>query len=483
MSEAKYLVVENYQRYRSIMRYCYRRYESFACWIYKEEIYAELKKDEYFNDYTLDELEQDLTALVNWKNLISENDNSKVYSVEDFKNRRAKYQLSEYSVRLERMTIELEKMDIEGASLEVGLMERLYNSLKLFIEDNTDSFEESYNQWFNLNNDFKELNKNYQDYYSQLSNIDSSELIKSVAFINFKTRIVEYLKNFIEKIYFYLYKIEPLIEKLDNDKINKKLQAVAEYEAKRPNIKISPKKEELLEGYLEKWHNIKHWFVSDDLRQSEVKILLSLTNDIISKITRYAYQIMDMISSGANRKEEYKKICQCFLNCQDLNEAHKLSSVVFGVTSPLHIKGDFERKTDSINSGVYDEEPFVTVVKPNVRTYRQRSERKPVKSYEEEKELDRLRELKRIEREKALAQKYINDGKICFSKLPILEPEARNLFLKWISKGFESEDLSSKTEYGWKYHLQLSADGRDITIKCTDGELIMSDMDIVFEEV
>ena len=63
--ESKYLTVENADRYRSIIRFFYLKYEKLQYWIYQEEVYEELKSHDYFSDYTMEQCQQDLAALVN----------------------------------------------------------------------------------------------------------------------------------------------------------------------------------------------------------------------------------------------------------------------------------------------------------------------------------------------------------------------------------------------------------------------------------
>ena len=94
-------------------------------WMYKEEIFDELKKHEEFNEYTMDQCKQDLDVLISWRNLLAIQDTSKVATVEEFKNKQFRYQLSEYSVEIERLTIKLENLFVESASLEPSLLERL----------------------------------------------------------------------------------------------------------------------------------------------------------------------------------------------------------------------------------------------------------------------------------------------------------------------------------------------------------------------
>jgi len=134
-------------------------------WLYKEDIFDELKKYDEFEEYTIDMLNSDLDTLVNWKNLIAIADTAKVNTIEEFKNREFRYQLSEVAIEIERLLISLEHMKVENtATLEASLVERFKNLLfdyKMILKENE---KITYEWWKELNSSFKDLNRNYQDY-------------------------------------------------------------------------------------------------------------------------------------------------------------------------------------------------------------------------------------------------------------------------------------------------------------------------------
>ena len=119
--EAKYLDVENTDRYRSIARLFYLNYEKLKYWMYQEEVYEELTEDPYFADYTMEQCQQDLETLTGWGNLATIQDTKRVSTIEEFKNKKFRFQLTETTVEIERMVVRLENLFIEGASLEPTL--------------------------------------------------------------------------------------------------------------------------------------------------------------------------------------------------------------------------------------------------------------------------------------------------------------------------------------------------------------------------
>ena len=123
LTEVKYLNADNVSRYRCIMRIFYENNEKLNYWLYQEDVYEEMKKDSYWSEYTIEQCQQDLASLVEWKNLNTMQDTKKVASIEEFKNKKYRYQISEYSVQIERLVLRLENLLVEGASLEPTLLE------------------------------------------------------------------------------------------------------------------------------------------------------------------------------------------------------------------------------------------------------------------------------------------------------------------------------------------------------------------------
>ena len=123
--ETKYLCTENSYRYRPIMRTFYKFYEKLDYWLYKEDIYNELKENELFENYTMEECERDLETLTEWLSLEEMQDTTNVTNIDDFKYRKKRYQLTEYAVEIERLTLFLEDMEIKTASLEPTLFDQI----------------------------------------------------------------------------------------------------------------------------------------------------------------------------------------------------------------------------------------------------------------------------------------------------------------------------------------------------------------------
>lgn len=481
VTEAKYLNMENTDRYRAIIRLFYLQYEKLRYWLYQEEVWEELAGCDYFREYTMDQCQQDLKALTDWGNLLTMQDTRKVSTIEEFKNKKFRYQLSEYAVEIERLMIRLENSSIEGASLEPTLLEKIRKSLQETERIATQGGEEIYGWWTELNNDFVRLNQNYQDYMRELNSLKAEEMMKTKAFLVFKDRLVEYLRSFVKSLQINAGAIEQSIRHSQEETMELIFQNIVAYELSIPRLEVQVEEGQLLEKAEGRWRSLSDWFVDREGKGTEAAKVFDTTNEIIRKITRYATRISEQSNNGANRRREYQKVAQLFGGCRTVGEAHLLSALVFGVEAPIHLKGGFSRNTDSINSGVYEEPPFAVTVTPRVRNYREKSQKTAIREHTEEKEAVRARELLRIAQEQELLNGYIKDNCLDFATLPTITPAVRNVFLSWLSRALEHQSRIGKTEDGRSYALQPPEDGERCVVSCTDGAFTMPAYRILFQ--
>lgn len=219
VKETNYLNVDNTDRYRPNLRIFYLKYETMKYWLYQEDVYEELTEDPYFKDYTPEQCQQDLSTLVNWGNLVTIQDTKNVRTIEEFKNRKYQYQLSEYAVEIERMIIHLENLSVEGASLEPNLLERIKREILQLGNIGEESVDEVYSWWQDLENDFVRLNQNYQDYMRTLNSVKAEELMKTKEFLVFKDHLIEYLRAFVKSLQQNVTVIESYIKETPRETI------------------------------------------------------------------------------------------------------------------------------------------------------------------------------------------------------------------------------------------------------------------------
>ena len=475
INETSYLSVPNAPVYRKIMRCFYREYEKMNFKMYKEDIFQLLKKDELFRDYTMEQLVLDLDMLVKWKNLTPIQDPGRVYTIAEYKNKQYQYTMSEYAVEIERLTVRLENIFVESGNLSTNFFVRLEKSLDEAEFMQTASLKEV-NEWWNLmQEDFRRLNQNYQDYLRDFYSRKSEQLMKSVEFIVHKDKFIKYLNEFIQEMQRHSRKIERLLEKntllMENSILEKVVQS--ELEIPHATLEIRGNAEpSIRENVMGKWNSLKNWFIDSNGRECECKKVLKITNDIIRSIIQNAALIVQIQNWGISRKDDYKKFLHMFLQCEDLDEARRLSAHVFGVQKIQHFKTIEAREEDSINNSVYDEEPSVYLLKPHTRNYREKKDKRGFEDKTFQKMIQREAYLKQAKKQKEIVMHYIRDNKITFSEIDeTVEESTRAVFLQWISLANMSSQKTGRTEYGQEYRLTRK-DGTCV-LKCEDGNLVM----------
>ena len=481
ISETKYLSAENCWRYRAVLRYFYLQYEKIKYWLYKEDVHEELKNNPYFAAYTLEQCQQDLDTLTMWGDLLPVQDTSRAATIEEFKNKQFRYQLSEYAVEIERLTIKLENIFVEGASLEPTLFEKIRDAV-MKMPSMIDAEPKTVGAWWkDFHTDFKRLNQNYQDYVRSFYSQKAEDLMKSREFIAYKDNLVEYLRDFVKGLQKNAHSIEEVLRKTPKEKIDAILEKAIAFEKSIPRLDIEVSDEAIRDNIYGKWQSICDWFVGVPSRVSEAAKIYDITNEIIRKITRFASQIAESRSSAANRREEYRKLCEMFLACGDIKEAHKLSSVSFGLFTTRHLRTTLERTTESPNSSVYEEPPILVDIKPKIRGYREKTNRPPIHFKTEKKEQMRIQYIKRLEKEKQVIESYIKNGEIDMEGLPEIPQHVRVTLLKWIGKAAASHSKTAKTEDGRIFRLVLPHKDRRFTLQSEDGRLEMPSYILKFE--
>ena len=481
ITEVKYLTAENFERYRIIIRYFFEEYENIKYWLYKEDIYQMMQETGRFVDYTIEKCQADLQSLTDWGNLTALQDTTKVATIEQYRNKRYRYQLTEYTVEIERMILKLENLEIEGASLEPTLLERLYQQLLAFPAILNEDAQKVSSWWRGIDNDFVRLNRNYQDYVRTLNSHKAEEMMRSEQFLIFKDQLVEYLRTFVRSLQEYGGLIANHLEQNQSEDDGALLlNKIIQEELRTPRLDRPINEGELRKILSRRWENLNNWFAGSS-DSNELNRMYDMTNDIIRKITRYAQQIGSLRHRNSNRKEEYRHLATIFNQCHDLSEAHKLSASVFGVSHMFHLMNLNPRETDAIDSGVFDEQPTKINIEIKSRMARNKTVRNKFEDVESQQRLARLVIEERQRKEQEILKSYIVDKKVEFANLPKIDSYTRKIMLSWVSKALATKKKRAKTDFGQYYTLDITQINESCLIECVDGTFKMPKLTILFD--
>lgn len=448
IDEIKYLSQENTPIYRTIMRFLYNRYEQAEYWLYKDDIYQAIKDN--LADYSEEELERNLQFLVDNGSLTKLQDTQNIMTIDDFKYHNFRYQLTDRAVLIERMTIELEEMEVKVASLEPRLFERINLLLTQLIKTTELDENKNYELWVDLNHDFKSLNEQYQDFLKKFHEVRTEELLKSELFLEFKNSVINYINDFIASYIKSSTEIKKKLMEMDETKVKHLMDSLIFHQRKAP--KISPefdydKLRRINEG---KWLSLRKWFIGEKTL-SEGERLLEATQTVIQKIYKYADSLLELHGNMINRKEEYKRVCQLFDECQTIEEAHMLSGSIFGIVKVKHFKGNSLINTDSlINS--YQVPPLEIEIESNIKEYKTKTTVSPIVDKSEEKLALLNRRQEEEKKRKAIIEKLIQTGRVELKDRVYLEVAERKYLLKLIEK-YKGKS-TKETEFGYFYQIE-----------------------------
>lgn len=472
INEVNYLTAINADRYRIIIRYFYEEYEKIHYWLNREDLVLMMRETGLFPDYTAAQCQLDLQALCDWGNLTATQDTAKALTIEEFKNKKYRYQLNEYTVEIERMTLKLENMEIEGSSLQPTLVERIRRQIQdlHLLLDKSD--EEAAEAWNSLNADFIRLNRNYQDYIKTLNSAHAEEMMQTEQFLIFKDQLLIYLRTFIRTLQEHTIVLEEILNQISQEQMQQLFNKIVNYEQSVPRIDRKVNPEEILKNCWGRWHSLINWFVGE-AGESEIHHIYESTNEIIRRMTRYAQQISERYIQGVSRVEDYRHLAGIFQQCHTVEEAHCLSAMIFGPDAVLHLRGLPPRETDSIDSGVFQEVPTYFDLDSRSRSGRQKTKRIPQPDYRIERQLLKIEIEHQQQQRREKIRALIYQRKIDFAALPVISQELRKILLGWLSRGLSSSTRRARTEDGVYFHLLEQDTARQCCVHCEDGDFWM----------
>lgn len=486
VKEATYLTAEKAWSYRAILRYFYIQHERMREFLFPEEIFASLKEAPAFHDYTEDSLHQDLDVLVKWGNLIARQESGKSRTIEEFKKKRFRYQCTPYTVEFERMMLQLENMgESFGGSLERTQFERLYQSLQKVeqvVRNKTkESDEECAQVWEDVMAYLRAIIQNTSDYMAYINSEEVEERMQTEAFLIYKDQFTTYLRDFIISLQGTALQIQDLLLDLSIDDLQVFFKQVSRHQDQTFRV-TDDNKTNPMEEYGERWLSLKAWFLGNEHGESEYEMLQQRTNETIRRITRVVQRLGERHQHFRSRKKDYLHLAKWFDAMVEMDKAHELSSVVFGVSNTRHFFIDHV-PSDDIYTDVWEEAPMVHETKPIVRNYREKTKAGAVTSNKEKKEMMQRIHLERKQREKKMIDQYIQGNEIKVANLPLVEAHVRKLLLSWLGKAMAKKDRTIKTELGRNVKVVLGKER--VHLHAEDGVLEMPDATFIFidEEV
>ncbi|HLS09179.1 TIGR02677 family protein [Lentibacillus sp.] len=477
VQEASYLTADKAWSYRAILRYFYVQHERMREFLFPEEIFAHLKDLDGFQDYTEDQLHQDLDQLEKWNNLVARQEVSRASTIEEFKKKRYRYQCTPYTIEFERMLQQMEKGgDVFGGSLERKEFERLYQELlkveEIIKKEDVPPPDECSQLWNDIFAYFRSINQNTSDYMAHINSEEAEERMQTEAFLAYKDQFTTYLRDFIIGLQQTALKIQQLLETISIPQLTPLIKNVVIHQQHVPRFEdVGLDEQELIKDQEEKWRSLCEWFLGNAHGESNLDMLQTRTNEQIRRITRIVQRLGERHHYFRSRKKDYLHLAKWFDSFDDVKQAHELSAVVFGVFHTRHLFSDHV-PTDDIYTDIWDEAPMEHETKPRIRNYREKTRPGAIISQTERKEAARAEHLRNKQLEQETLEKYMSGNEIRLKELQIVEPYVRKMLLSWVGKAMASKDRTFKTEYGRQVKIIMHQDER-VVLHAEDGDIEM----------
>lgn len=485
--EASYLTADSAAQYRTILRYFYHQHERMRDFIAPDEILEYMRYFPVFSDYEEDQLHQQLAQLVKWNNLIARQDMTNAKTVEEYKKKRFRYQSTPYTIEIERMLVVLEKKvsDTFQGSLERSQFDRLLQALTTLQKETEADLEKHAEEYMRMWEDvfryFQTIRTSTADYIAYINSEQTDQRMQTEAFLVYKNQFTTYLREFIVSLQKTSLQIGERLRELTPEKLSPFFQKLIGHRQSIPRLEdVSSSAEEWETEYREYWDSLRQWFLGSNTQQSELEVLQWQTNEMIRRMTRYVQRIGERQQHFRSRKNDYLHLAKWFTHCSSMDEAHKLSSVVFGAMTIQHLQLE-EGTTDNLHSDTWEEDPTVITLKPRTNRYREKTKPGSMTSNQEKKMRQREQYLEDRRQERALIDQYMTEGVIQLSRLTKVEPFIRKVLLGWIGKSMASRDRKVKTDYGLVVKVTLDKEN-SILLESDDGTLKMPDARFEFVE-
>ncbi|MFR3685012.1 MAG: TIGR02677 family protein [Enterococcus sp.] len=479
IEETAYLnATNNVERYRLIMQYFFSQHRQMNMLLYRDDVLEHMQK-ELGNAYSEREVDQDLDQLYQWGNLSRRQEMGEPKSIEEYKNRRYRYQITEISIQIEEMLERLQTLSGRNqGSLDKNIFQEFLKQLIRLNESELFDEEESYKLWEELVRLFSSIQRNTSNYMGYLANEAIDNYMQTEKFLVYKDQFVQYLRDFIVAVQDLQYQIEYQLTLVSEEKQHVLFESVLSHERKIPRIEEFPlDRERIKSEVIGIFLSMKRWFIDRGEKDSEFSVLIRLTEQMIRKMTGLIQQLSGQFKQYRSRRKDYLQISSWFDEAETLDEAAMRFALIFGSMTWKHYYG-IEPVEGTKNENIWSLPPEVLPLES--RSRKQIVSQRMI-TYTVDHELKEQQSRMITEEKKKLQDKiedYIQDDEIKLIEGMQVSSEIRGIFLQWISDSLskdrtalEDEGLIT-TDLGYQLAIRIYPKKR-VTIFSEDGSLEM----------
>ncbi len=478
IKSVSYLTADNLVRYRKIMRFFYKKHRQMQGTMYRPDIIKMMQSD-FSIEYGELEVDQDLEQLVSWGNLQKQQERIRPKSIEEYRNKNFRYQITEEGILIEEMVYQITtKKHVAIGALNEESINKLLDLLEQLVNQPNDVIS----LWLLIRKEFRTVGEDTANYIGYITSPEVDSRMKTEQFLIYKDKFVTYLREFISGVQNLQYRFVQAVNKLDRLDFSELIDAVLLKEQEVPTMnEIS--RNEIEEQVLGEIEALKNWFVGSNSRQSEFENLMMQTDQMIRKITELIYYFSQEIHQYQSRRKDYIQIAKWLFEADSLEESQKIFAGIFGLSNTRHFYVSEGSDATNTRENSWQLDPSILYLSKRGRGAR-REKKASSFTMDVGHQLKIIKEHQLIqEMNRQQIDNYFKDGRLDFSTVSNLDSHSRMIFLRWISLAFSSYlpqkkkakaqfNQSIVTEFEFSVNIIIDTSKR-IIVNCEDGQLEM----------
>ncbi|NEV63597.1 TIGR02677 family protein [Thiorhodococcus minor] len=350
-----YLTADKTDLYRTLMRAFSEAKEHFLVHLRPEDVLERATRDGH--RLQLDAVQAALGQLVEWGNLQAEPDTSRVTTVEDFYRARYLYQITREGEAAQAALATYERMlGHQGALQSVALADIAgqLRALRTLLDSQDDEGRLDSAKAHLLLRDitrvFTDLADNARDFMAGLARGIDLRRAERAAFIDYKDRLLDYLRRFIGDLVTRSAEIAGLILDIQrHPAFRSLLERIAERDAAdlapapgldgAEPVQLDPAlaRAKMIDEWQARWSGLEAWFIGAADKPSQAELLRSRARRAISDLVDAVVQLNERRLGRSDRSADYRTLAAWFMDCETDAEAHRLWRAAFGLTPARHL--------------------------------------------------------------------------------------------------------------------------------------------------
>lgn len=297
-----------------------------------------------------------LAQLVEWGNLQAQPDTARVSTIEDFYRARFLYSLTAggeaAEAGLEAFAQALRRRgELQSVALE-DILGHLGALAALAAESPPDAAK-VHQTLRGLVGVFTSLAENSQAFMAGLARSIELQQAELETLMAFKARLVDYLERFIGDLVTLSPRIAGEIAALQ-PMAGAMLAAAADREARdaapEGGMTQEGARQQLLEGWHERWNGLVGWFVGVEGRQAQADLLRARARSAIPRLLAAVSALNDRRSGRSDRSADYRVLARWFAEARDGEEAHRMARAAFALNPARHLALRAEERDVAANT-------------------------------------------------------------------------------------------------------------------------------------